>query len=153
MWTIGVVLCYMVVGKFELDSLIIQELQRQAVARVYPSSCGVSEKLEDLLSLLLRVIPSYRSRATEVMKHSWLKEHWKGFPSPYGEQLPLTPDPAILDAMECIGFQASVIKYSLMKRKYNEAMATYCFLQEQALQGYGCIAQAQQVSPVTAPFP
>lgn len=40
-----------------------------------------------------------------------------------------------------------------MKRKYNEEMATYCFLQQQALQGYGCTAQAQRVSPVAAPFP
>lgn len=32
-------------------------------------------------------------------------------------------------------------------------MATYCFLQEQALQGDGRTAQAQQVSPAAAPFP
>lgn len=32
-------------------------------------------------------------------------------------------------------------------------MATYFFLQKQALQGDGCTAQAQQVSPVAAPFP
>lgn len=32
-------------------------------------------------------------------------------------------------------------------------MTSYCFLQQQALQGDGCTAQAQQVSPVAAPFP
>lgn len=32
-------------------------------------------------------------------------------------------------------------------------MATYCFLQQQALPGYGCTAQAQQVRPIAAPFP
>lgn len=32
-------------------------------------------------------------------------------------------------------------------------MASYCFLQQQALQGDGCTAQAQQVGPVAAPFP
>nr|XP_038957443.1 sperm motility kinase Y-like [Rattus norvegicus] len=153
MWTIGVVLYYMVVGKLPFDSVIIQELQKQVVAGVYPAPCGVSEELENLLSQLLTVNPMYRPTASEVMKHAWFEEHGKGFTGRYEELLPLTPDLAILDAMKSMGFQASVIKYSLMKRKYNEEMATYCFLQQQALQGYGCTAQAQQVSPVAAPFP
>jgi len=95
----------------------------------------------------------YRPTASEVMKHAWFKEHGKGFTGRYEELLALRPDPEILAAMKCEGFQASVIKYSLMKRKYNEEMATYCFLQQQALQGDGCKAQAQQVSPIAGPFP
>lgn len=95
----------------------------------------------------------YRPTASEVVKHAWFKEHGKGFTGRCEELLPLRPDPEILGAMKCMGFQASVIKYSLIKRKYNEEMATYFFLQQQALQGDGCTAQAQQVSPVAAPFP
>lgn len=51
MWTIGVVLYYMVVGELPFDSVNRQELQRQVVAGVYPPRCGVSEELQDLLSL------------------------------------------------------------------------------------------------------
>lgn len=153
MWIIGVVLYCMVVGKLPFDSVVIQELQRQVVAGVYPAPCGVSKELEDLLSQLLRVNPNYRPTARKVMKHPWFKEHWNGLIGPYEELLPLTPDPAILDAMKSIGFQASVVKHSLKQRKYNEEMATYFFLQQQALQGDGCTAQAQQVSPAAAPFP
>lgn len=143
----------MVVGKLPFDSVIIQELQKEVVAGVYPAPCGVSEELENLLSQLLTVNERYRPTASEVMKHAWFKEHGKGFTSRYEELLPLRPDPEILGAMKCLGFKASVIKCSLMKRKYNEEMSTYCFLQQQALQGYGCTAQAQQVRPVAAPFP
>uniref|UniRef100_A0ABK0KZM2 non-specific serine/threonine protein kinase n=1 Tax=Rattus norvegicus TaxID=10116 RepID=A0ABK0KZM2_RAT len=153
MWTIGVVLYYMVVGKLPFDSVIIQELQIQVVAGVYPTPCGVSEELENLLSQLLTVNPMYRPTDSEVMKYAWFKEHGKGFTGRHEELLPLRTDPEILGAMKCMGFQASVIKYSLIKRKYNEEMATYCFLQQQALPGYGCTAQAQQVPPVTVPFP
>ncbi|XP_063136902.1 sperm motility kinase Y-like [Rattus norvegicus] len=153
MWIIGVVLYCMVVGKLPFDSVIIQELQRQVVAGVYPAPCGVSKEQEDLLSQLLKVNPNFRPTARKAMKHPWFKEHWNGLIGPYEELLPLTPDPAILDAMKSIGFQASVVKHSLKQRKYDEEMATYFFLQKQALQGDGCTAQAQQVSPVAAPFP
>ncbi|XP_076782635.1 sperm motility kinase Y-like [Arvicanthis niloticus] len=152
-WTLGVVLYYMVVGKVPFDSLIIQELQRQVVTGVYPAPCGVSEELEDLISCLLTVNPSYRPTVMDVMMHPWFKEDWKAFPNPYEELILIRPDHAIVEAMQSIGFQAKDIIESLIKRKYNCTMASYFLLQGQALQGHGCSAQAQPVSPVTAPFP
>jgi serine/threonine protein kinase len=150
---LGVVLHYMVVGKVPFDSFINPELQRQVVAGVYPAHCGVSKELEDLLSRLMTVIPKYRPTATEVMKHPWLKGHWKGLTDIHEEPVPVRPDPDIVDAMQYIGFRAKDIRESLTEEKFNEMSAAYYLLERQALQREVCSTQAPTVSQVKAPFP
>ena len=150
---LGVVLHYMVVGKVPFDSVTIPELQRQILAGVYPAPCGVSNELKDLLSLLMTVNPKYRPTVTEVMKHPWLKGHWKGLKNIHEEPFPVRPDPDIVDAMQYIGFQAKDIRESLTKEKFNEMSAAYYLLEEQALQREVRSTQAPTVSQVKAPFP
>ena len=58
----------MVVGKVPFHTVIIQELRRNVVPCVYTAHWGVPEGLEDLLSLLLRVNPSYSLRVTDVVQ-------------------------------------------------------------------------------------
>ena len=70
------------VGKVPFDSVIIQELRRQAVTDVYPDHSEVSEDLEDMLSLLMTVNPTYSLRVTDTMMQPWFKEDFKGFPTP-----------------------------------------------------------------------
>lgn len=57
----------MAVKKIPFDSLFILELRRQVVAGVCAASGGVSEELEDLLSLLMTVNHQYRPTVTVVM--------------------------------------------------------------------------------------
>lgn len=144
---------YMVVGKVPFDSVTIPELQRQILAGVYPAPCGVSDELEDLLSLLMTVNPKYRPTVTEVMKHPWLKGHWKGLKNIHEEPSPVRPDPDIVDVMQYIGFQAKDIRESLTKEKFNEMSAAYYLLERQALQREVRSTQAPTVSQVKAPFP
>ncbi|XP_052025356.1 sperm motility kinase Y-like [Apodemus sylvaticus] len=152
-WTLGVVLYFMIVGKVPFDSVIIHELQRQVVAGVYPAPCGVSQELEDLLSLLLTIHPTYRPTPMEVMLHPWFKGDWKMFPNPCKDLIPDRADPTIVQAMEYLGFRAQDILESLRKQKYNQAMACYTLLKGQALQRHVYSTVTQTVSPVAAPFP
>ena len=147
------VLYFMIVGKVPFDSVIIHELQRQVVAGVYPAPCGVSQELEDLLSLLLTIHPTYRPTPMEVMLHPWFKGDWKMFPDPCKDLIPARADPTIVQAMEYLGFRAQDILESLRKQKYNQAMACYTLLKGQALQRHVYSTVTQTVSPVAAPFP
>ncbi|KAK7806856.1 hypothetical protein U0070_026748 [Myodes glareolus] len=152
-WTMGVVLYFMVVGKVPFNAVTIPELRRQVVSGKYPVPSNLSEELRDLLSRLMTVNPRFRPTVTEVMTHPWLREDLEASPNPCEEIVPSLPDPAIVEAMEYMGFQAQDIKDSLHQRKYNQTMASYCLLQEQALQGHGCTTRAQPVNPGLTPFP
>lgn len=57
----------MTVRKFPFDSLLILELRRHVVVEVCAASGGVSEELEDLLSLLTIVNHKYRPTVIVVM--------------------------------------------------------------------------------------
>ncbi|KAK7806861.1 hypothetical protein U0070_026753 [Myodes glareolus] len=152
-WTLGVVLYFMVVGKVPFDAVNVRELRRQVVSGKYTVPSNLSEELRDLLSRLMTVNPRFRPTVTEVMTHPWLREDLEASPNPCEEIVPSLPDPAIVQAMEYMGFQAQDIKDSLRQRKYNQTMASYCLLQKQALQGHGCTTRAQPVNPGLTPFP
>ncbi|XP_005363409.1 sperm motility kinase 2B-like [Microtus ochrogaster] len=152
-WTLGVVLYFMVVGKVPFDSVNTRELRRQVVAGKYTVPSNLSEELRDLLSHLMTVNPKFRPTVTEVMTYPWLREDLEASPNHCEEMVPSLPDPAVVEAMEYMGFQAKDIKDSLCQRKYNQTMASYCLLQEQALRRQDCTTWAQPVNPGATPFP
>ncbi|XP_049991901.1 sperm motility kinase 2B-like [Alexandromys fortis] len=152
-WTVGVVLYFMVVGKVPFDAVTVPELRRQVVSGKYTVPSNLSEELQDLLSHLMTVNPKFRPTVTEVMTHPWLREDLEASPNHCEKMVPSLPDPAIVEAMEYMGFQAKDIKDSLRQRKYNQTMASYCLLQGQALQGHGCTTRAQPMNPGVTPLP
>nr|XP_021499695.1 sperm motility kinase 1-like [Meriones unguiculatus] len=153
MWSLGVVLYFMVVGTVPFDAVTIPELQKQVVSGKYAVPSALSEDLQDLISLLLTVNPKLRPRVSKVMTHPWLRKDMEEFPNHCKEMIPSLPDSAIVEAMQHIGFQAQDIKESLQQRKYNQTMACYSLLQEQAQQGHGCPARARRMNPGVTPFP
>ncbi|ERE82136.1 FERM domain-containing protein 1 [Cricetulus griseus] len=102
-WTLGVVLYFMVVGKVPFDAVTIPELRRQVVAGKYAVPSGISEELRDLLSVLMTVNPRLRPTMAEVMTHPWLREDMEALPNHCDKMIPSLPDPAIVEAMEFIG--------------------------------------------------
>lgn len=152
-WTLGVVLYFMVVGKVPFDAVDTRKLRRQVLAGKYTIPSNLSEELQDLLSRLMTVNPKFRPTVTEVMTHPWLREDLEASPNHCEEMVPSLPDPAIVEAMAYMGFQAQDIKDSLYERKYNQTMASYCLLQEQALHRQDCTTWAQPVNPGATPFP
>ncbi|OBS76766.1 hypothetical protein A6R68_16783 [Neotoma lepida] len=112
-WALGVLLYYMVVGNLPFCAVTSQELEKQIVTCKYTVPLGLSEELRDLLSFLMTVSPRRRPTVDEVMTHPWLKKDVEALPNACEEMVPSLPDPAILEAMEHIGFQAQDIKESL----------------------------------------
>ncbi|XP_052025825.1 sperm motility kinase 2B-like [Apodemus sylvaticus] len=152
-WTLGVVLYFMLTGRMPFDALNVPQLRRQVVSGKFPVPACLSKELQDLLSLLMTVNPTLRPTIAEVMMHPWLAGYSQGFPRPCKELTPIRPDPAIIKAMRHLGFQAQEIKNSLCQKKYDEAMACYCFLKEQALQEWDSPTRAQPMNPMITPFP
>uniref|UniRef100_A0A8C8W739 non-specific serine/threonine protein kinase n=1 Tax=Peromyscus maniculatus bairdii TaxID=230844 RepID=A0A8C8W739_PERMB len=152
-WTLGVVLYFMVVGKVPFDALTLPELRQQVVKGKYTIPLDLSEELQDLLSLLMTVNPRRRPTVDKVMTHPWLRNDTEASPNGCEEMVPSLPDPAIVEAMKHIGFQAQDIKDSLQQRKFNQTMASYCLLKGQAIQWPSCTTLDQPVNPGVAPFP
>ncbi|XP_059132191.1 sperm motility kinase 2B-like [Peromyscus eremicus] len=152
-WMLGVVLYFMVVGKVPFVGVTVPELRHQIVNGNYTVPLGLSEELRDLLSLLMTVDPMCRPTVDEVMTHPWLRKDVEDSPNDCEEMVPGLPDPAIVKAMEHIGFQAQDIKDSLQQRKFNQTTASYSLLKRQALQWPTCTTLAQPVNPGLAPFP
>ncbi|XP_038195146.1 sperm motility kinase 2B-like [Arvicola amphibius] len=152
-WSLGVVLYFMVVGKVPFGAVSTRELRRQVVAGKYTVPLNMSELLQDLLSRLMTVNPKFRPTVTEVMTHPWLREDLEASTNQCEEMVPSLPDPAIVEAMEYMGFQAQDIKDSLRQRKYNQTMASYCLLQEQSLRRQDFTTPAQPMNPGATPFP
>lgn len=149
-WALGVILYYMTVGKVPFEAASIPLLRRQIVLGTYVVPPGLSEELQDLLSLLLKVNSQQRPTIPDLLTHPWLKIDSEGFPQPCKELIPLRPDPAILRAMQDIGFEAQEVKDSLDQKKFNQSMACYYLLEKQALQECD---NPTRPHPCMTPFP
>ncbi|XP_028638455.1 sperm motility kinase 2B-like [Grammomys surdaster] len=152
-WSLGILLYCMITGRLPFDGTNTTQLKRQVTSGKYSIPRGLSIELQDLISYMLTQNPKHRPTITEFMLHPWLKEDSASFPEPCGKQIQLRPDMAIIKAMEHIGFEARDIEESLFYRKYNQAMASYYFLKEQALQECDSPIRAQPVNPWKTPYP
>uniref|UniRef100_A0A8C6W3P3 non-specific serine/threonine protein kinase n=1 Tax=Nannospalax galili TaxID=1026970 RepID=A0A8C6W3P3_NANGA len=152
-WALGVILYYMVVGCLPFDAVIVHDLRWQIVRGEYFIPCHLSKECQDLLRLLLTANPRRRPTLDEVGSHPWLMKDREDLPDDWEEMVPRQPDPAIMQAMKDLGFHAKDTKNSLINRKFNESMATYCLLHSQARQEHGPTSQAQPINPGVTPFP
>lgn len=152
-WTLGVVLYLMVTGRIPFDAPNLSHLRRQVVSGKYPVPSRLSRELQDLLRVLLSADPKHRPTITEVMMHPWITKDSQGFTDPHEELPPLRPDLAIIKAMGHLGFREEDIKGSLLERKYDQAMACYCFLKGQALHECECPTSSKPLNPPMTPFP
>ncbi|XP_028617660.1 sperm motility kinase 2B-like, partial [Grammomys surdaster] len=139
--------------RLPFDATNTAQLRRQIMLGNYSIPRGLSIELQDLIRYILTVNPNQRPTIKDIMLHPWLKKDSDSFREPCGKQIPLRLDSAILKAMKAIGFQAEDIKDSISQRKYNQAMASYYFLKEQALQECDSPTRAQPINPWKTPYP
>ncbi|KAL6089610.1 hypothetical protein STEG23_001838 [Scotinomys teguina] len=115
-WALGVVLYFMVVGR----------LPFQIVEGKDAVPLGLSEELHDLLECLMTADHRLRPIVYEVIAHPWLKDTEAS--ESEGEQMvPSLPDPNIVQAMHCIGFETQNIEESVHEKEFNQTMAC-CYL-------------------------
>ncbi|KAL6091609.1 hypothetical protein STEG23_006084, partial [Scotinomys teguina] len=151
-WALGVVLYFMVVGRLPFDGDTLPVLRNQIVEGKYTVPVGLSEELQDLLGLLLSMDPSFRPTAQEAIAHPWVKDT-EVSQSQEEKKITSLPDQVIVQAMHFIGFKTKDIETSVAEKKFNECMASYYFLEGQALQGPSYPTLARPAFPVVAPLP
>ncbi|CAO2628814.1 Sperm motility kinase Z [Lemmus lemmus] len=135
-WTLGVLLFFMVTGTFPFSAPTFSELWKQVVQGRYEVPDQLSEELQGLIRHLLTVNPSQRPTVKEIERHSWLRHERT---STHNEEtIPSLPDPAIMAAMANIGFNIQDITDALLHRRFDETMASYCLLHYQARKEHGC---------------
>ncbi|ERE82121.1 sperm motility kinase Z-like protein [Cricetulus griseus] len=134
-WTLGVLLFFMVTGTLPFAARTFSELWEQVVLGRYEVPNQLSTELQGLIRYLLTVNPSQRPTVKEIKRHSWLRR--ESMSTHNEEIIPNFPDPAIMAAMANIGFNIQDIREALLNRTFDETMASYCLLHYQARQGRG----------------
>ncbi|XP_021485036.2 sperm motility kinase Z-like [Meriones unguiculatus] len=151
-WTLGVLLYFMVTGILPFTAATLSELSKQVQQGRYDIPCHLSKDLRSMISLLLAVNAKQRPTVLDIMGHPWLQQ----------AKLTLTihdfgdtsyPDPKIMAAMENIGFGSQDIRKSLKHRKFNETMAAYHLLSHQACPHDGKKLQRKKMNSMLTPFP
>ncbi|XP_060229655.1 sperm motility kinase Z-like [Meriones unguiculatus] len=151
-WTLGVLLYFMVTGFLPFTAATLSELSKQVQQGRYDIPCHLSKDLTSMISLLLSVNAKQRPTVLDIMGHPWLQQ----------AKITLTihdfgdtsyPDPKIMAAMVNIGFGSQDLRKSLKHRKFNETMAAYHLLRHQACQHDGKKLQRKKMNPVLTPFP
>lgn len=152
-WSLGVLLYYIIVGMVPFDAKSIPKLRRLVFHGKFHTPAHLSTELRDLLSLLIAVNPRHRPTVNEIKSHPWLMKDKDNLIDEDELMIPSQPDPDIVRAMERLGFRRQDIKSSLIKRKMNQTMVTYCLLHSQACQRHGPTAQLHSLKPGVTPFP
>ncbi|XP_052026005.1 sperm motility kinase 2B-like [Apodemus sylvaticus] len=154
-WTLGIFLYLMITGRVPFDASNLLHFRRQVVSGKYPVPSRLSRKLQDLVRLLLTADPKQRPTIGEVLKHPWVREDSQVFTHPCEELPTLGPDVAIIKAMGHLGFREEDIKDSLFCKKYNQAMACYSFLKQQAVKQHECdsLTRSKPMNPLRTPLP
>ncbi|XP_052026002.1 sperm motility kinase 4A-like [Apodemus sylvaticus] len=154
-WTLGIVLYLMITGRVPFDASNLLHFRRQVVSGKYPVPSRLSRELQDLVRLLLTADPKQRPTIGEVLKHPWVREDSQVFTHPREELPTLGPDVAIIKAMGHLGFREEDIKDSLFRKKYNQDMACYSFLKQQAVKQHECdsLTRSKPMNPLRTPLP
>ncbi|CAH6778102.1 Gm4922 [Phodopus roborovskii] len=151
-WTLGVLLYYMVTGIVPFGGDTLSELREQVLKGRYDIPYQLSRELRSMISLLLTMNARQRPTVWDLIGHPWLQKGEQMFTIRFKNVISF-PDPEIVAAMENIGFDAQDVRESLIHRKFNETMAAYNLLKCQACQDDGINAHLKLMNPGATPFP
>ncbi|KAM4873588.1 sperm motility kinase 4A-like [Thomomys bottae] len=146
-WSLGVLLYYMVMGEVPYDGKSWVVLRRQVLeGKVKLRKC-FSPELRGILAYMMTVDPEKRPTVKQVMSHPWLQQTRRESPRP-SQMTPDRPDPSILLVMSrYLGFDAGEVQAALSAKTFDSAMATYRILQEQQDKGRDLTSLVRQLLP------
>ncbi|XP_051059203.1 sperm motility kinase X [Phodopus roborovskii] len=148
-WSLGVLLFLMVVGRFPFRSSSSDGLRRQILAANFSIPQHVSIDIFNVIVELLMINPGRRPTIDQIMRRPMIRASKTHSLTPSTKILPGTPNPSIVSTMTVMGYKPEEIIDSLRDQKYNQVMATYLILQHQSPGGDCC---HRQVKPLSVPL-
>ncbi|MBZ3875091.1 Sperm motility kinase 2B [Sciurus carolinensis] len=152
-WSLGVILFYMLTGKCPFRDIFHWELARRIVEGRYHIPDSVPPLARRLIRRMLSANPMKRPTAEQILQHPWLREGEEASPHQSSEPLPKRPDPAIMAALLDLGYNPYKTWMSLTSGKFDDAAAAYLILQHQISQGAGCVFKEKPAQPRVGPHP
>ncbi|XP_042540894.1 sperm motility kinase 3A-like [Dipodomys spectabilis] len=129
-WSLGVILYYMVTGNVPYDDSSWAVFKKQVLAGRFTTPKHFSPELKGILAYLMTTNPQQRPTVWQVMRHPWFRGANVPSPPPI-QNAPPQPDPAILYIMASyLGFDPDQVSQALPS-----CMATYRILKQ--LQDHG----------------
>ncbi|MBZ3874890.1 Sperm motility kinase 2B [Sciurus carolinensis] len=152
-WSLGVILYFMLTGKRPFRGPTDEEMLRQIVLAMYRIPPHVPIEAGKLIHRILAVYPRKRPTVKQILQHLWLREGEQYLPHDSSEAPLKHPDTEIMTILFDMGYDPYKTWVSLAKRKFSMTMATYLILQHQKSQGPGCMFQGKPVPPRVKPRP
>lgn len=150
LWSAGVVLFAMVIGRLPFQDSNIQRLAQKIVYSQPQFSPNASPEVQDLLSRLLEKDPAKRITIPEIYEHPWFKkypdaEHMRcNFGIQNGWRIPannpIVPNPFVLSKMQSMGLPIEGLDNLISSNIFNRSISAYRIIRREivtdAMNGY-----------------
>eukprot|EP00884_Botryococcus_braunii_P009519 jgi/Botrbrau1/18569/Bobra.0367s0014.3 len=127
-WSCGVILYAMLANCLPFDNANISELFRSIQTASYRVPDHMSSGVQDLVVRMLTVDPVKRITIDEIKQHPWYREAIPPYLTSIISKESLVVDPAVLNAVQALGFDRQYILSSLQHNAHNVASVTYYLL-------------------------
>ncbi|EAY04354.1 CAMK family protein kinase [Trichomonas vaginalis G3] len=150
LWSAGVVLFAMVIGRLPFQDNSIQRLAQKIVYSQPQYSPNASLEVQDLLSKLLEKDPAKRITIPEIYEHPWFKKYpdaevmrgdfglMNGWRNPPNTQI--VPNPFVYSKMQSMGIPLEGLDSLIVSNVFNRAMSAYRIIRRElvtdAMSGY-----------------
>ncbi|XP_040593004.1 sperm motility kinase X-like [Mesocricetus auratus] len=137
-WSLGVLLYLMVVGRFPFWARSPEGLRRQILDSKYSIPEHISTDIFTVIIRLLKIYPGSRPTIDQVMTCPMITDTLARLP-PSTQRLPGTLTPGrIVSSMTVMGYKSEENIHSLREQKDKQVMATYLILKHESSVGDSC---------------
>ncbi|XP_035304430.1 sperm motility kinase X-like [Cricetulus griseus] len=131
-WSLGVLLFLMVVGRFPFRDRSPKGVRRQILAANFKIPQHVSIDIFNVIVEMLMINPDRRPTIDQIMTRPMIRDSKTRSPPMSTQKLPCMVSPGIVSTMTVLGYTSEEIIDSLRDKTYNQVMATYLILQHQS---------------------
>ncbi|XP_007646992.2 sperm motility kinase 2B-like [Cricetulus griseus] len=131
-WSLGVLLFLMVVGRFPFRASSSEGVRRQILVANFRIPEHVSRDIFNVIVEMLMINPDRRPTIDQIMTRPIIRDSKVRTPPMSTQERPGTVSPGIISTMKVMGYKSEEIIDSLRDQNYNQVMATYLILQHQS---------------------